>query len=183
MKFPIDELTRKQARTPHELAMVNLLVANLMLCGGILASTMARKGSLLDHYKVWLIAVPFAISFAFIAYSVRRAKQALAGGPWFPAMHWQITARHYRFLIIAYGVGAALVGLGWLLSLSNPKLHDVMFVALVRVAVAPVLISIMVLAVLESSALSQAGGGEVPDRLTQRIPPPDDLSGIRGDAG
>ena len=80
-----------------------------------------------------------------------------------------------RILMIAYLVGAALVGLGWLLSLSNPKLQELMFVALVRVAVAPMLISVMVLAVLESSALAQAGNGEVPDGVVKRMPRPADL--------
>ena len=172
MKFSIDDATRKRARTPHELAMVNLLVANLLLCGGILANTLARKGSLLEHYKIWLIVVPLALSLTLITYSFRRAKKALTEDPWFSAVHWQITTRHYRFLMLAYLVGAALIGLGWLLSLTNPKLHDLMFVALVRVAVAPMLISIMVLAVLESSALFQAGSGEVPDAFTRRFPPP-----------
>jgi hypothetical protein len=62
-----------------------------------------------------------------------------------------------------------LVGLGWLLSLASPNLQEVMFVALVRVAVAPMLISVMVLAVLESSALFQANTGEVPDRIAAKF--------------
>jgi len=172
MQFTIDEATRRQARLPHELAMVNLLGCNLMLCAGVLASTMARKGSTLEHYKVWLILVPFMLSLAVIAYSFRRAARALAAAPWFVATQWRIAIRRHRVLLIAYLAVAVLIGLGWLLSLANASLQEVMFIALVRVAVAPLLVTVMVLAVLESSALFQAITGELPDREAARHPPP-----------
>jgi hypothetical protein len=175
MQFDIDTTTRRQGRAPHELAMVNLLVFNLLFCMAVLAGTVAQKGSVLEHYKAWTIAVPLGLSLAVIAYSFWRAAQARAGDPWFAAAHWLLATGRYRILMIAYLVGAALVGLGWLLSLSNPKLQELMFIALVRVAVAPMLISVMVLAVLESSALAQAGNGEVPDSVVKRMPPPADL--------
>ena len=175
MQFDIDPATRRQGRTPHELAMVNLLLFNLLFCMAVLAGTMAQKGSALAHYKVLTIAMPLGLSLAVIAYSFWRAARAKADGPWFAAAHWSLATGRYRILMIAYLVGAALVGLGWLLSLSNPKLQELMFVALVRVAVAPMLISVMVLAVLESSALAQAGNGEVPDGAVKRMPPPADL--------
>ncbi len=172
MQFEIDLVTRRQGRAPHELAMVNLLVFNLLFCMAVLAGSMAQKGSALEHYKAWTIAIPLALSLAVIAYSFWRAAQAKAEGLWFSAAHWSLAVGRYRILMIAYLVGAALVGLGWLLSLSNPKLQELMFVALVRVAVAPMLISVMVLAVLESSALAQAGNGEVPAAVIKRMPPP-----------
>jgi len=175
MQFNIDANTRRLGRSPHELAMVNLLVFNLLFCVAVLAGSMAQKGSVLEHYKAWTIAIPLALSLAVIGYSFWRASETRASGPWFAAAHWSLTAGRYRILLIAYLVGAALVGLGWLLSLSNPKLQGLMFLALVRVAVAPMLIAVMVLAVLESSGLAQAGNGEVPDGIAKRLPPPPDL--------
>jgi hypothetical protein len=172
MQFEIDPLLRRQGRAPHELAMVNLLLFNLLVCMAVLAGSMAQKGSLLEHYKAWTIAVPLSLSLAVIAYSFWRAARTKTRGPWFAAAHWALATGRYRILLIAYLVGAALIGLGWLLSLSNPKLQELMFVALVRVAVAPMLASVMVLAVLESSALAQAGNGEVPDGIVKRMPPP-----------
>ncbi len=52
-----------------------------------------------------------------------------------------------------------------------------MFIALQRVAIAPMLIALMVLVMLASGAIYQAQRGEVPDRLVQRFPPPPDLTG------
>lgn len=172
MQFEVDATTRRKGRFPHELAMVNLLVFNLMTCGGVLAGTMARKGSTLEEFKVWLIVIPLSLSLAVIAYSFHRAGQALVQTSWFVSAHWQITVRRYRLLLVAYLVGACLVGLGWLLSQTSQNLQGVMFVALVRVAVAPMLITVMVIAVLESSSLFQANTGEVPDRVVETMPPP-----------
>lgn len=161
MQFDIDPNIRRQGRTPHELAMVNLLVFNLLFCMAIIAGTIAPQGSLLEHYKLWSIALPLCLSLGVIGYSFWQAKKTTAAGPWFVAAHWTVTTSRYKLLVLAYLVGGALVGLGWLISQSNPKLQELMFVALVRVAVAPMLISVMVLAVLESGALAQAGNGEV----------------------
>ncbi len=172
MKFELAEPTRRQGRVPHELAMVNLIVINLLLCGGILASTLAKKGSTLEYYKLWLVLLPLLLSLAVIAWSFVRAAQAQAADHWFVAVQWQIAVRRYRFLLIAYVAEAVLTGLAWLLSQANPALHEVMFVALVRVAVAPLLLAVMVLAVLESSALFQTITGEVPEREVERMPPP-----------
>jgi hypothetical protein len=178
MKFQIDALTRRQGRAPHELAMINLLVFNLMLCGGVVASSMAQRGSVLEHYKLWIIAVPLAVSFTIIAFSFWRTLQTRNRGPWFAAVHWEIAASRYRILLLVYLVGAGLIGLGWLLAHTQdkPGMQEMMFIALQRVAVAPMLISVMVLAVLESSSLFQAGNGEVPDGATKRMPPPADLT-------
>jgi ABC-type Fe3+-siderophore transport system permease subunit len=176
MQFDVDARTRRQGRFPHELAMVNLLVFNLMLCAGILAGTMARKGSPLEHYKLWLVSMPLAMSLAVIAYTFRRAARAPSEVPWFAAAHWAITWRRYRVLLVAYLAGAVLVGCGWLLSQASPNLQEVMFVALVRVAVAPMLVAVMVVAVLESSALFQANSGEVPDGIVALLPPPADIA-------
>lgn len=165
MQFDVDARTRRQGRFPHELAMVNLLVFNLMLCAGVLAGTMARKGSLLEHYKLWLVNAPLAMSLRVIAYMMRRTAHAPADAPWFAAAHWSITSRRFGVLLVAYLAGAALVGLSWLLSQASPNLQEVM-------CVAPKLIAVMVVAVLESSALFQANSGEVPYGIVARLPPP-----------
>ncbi len=172
MQFPATTASeRRQARVPHEIAMVNLVVCNLLLCAGILASTLARSGSVLEHFKGWLIAVPLGLSLLLIAYTFRRAAHLRTTACWFVAAHWWLAARRYRILLIAYLVAGVLIGLGWLLSLTSPNVQGLMFIALVRVAVAPLLISVMVVAVLESSALFQASSGETPDRLPEQFPP------------
>jgi len=180
MILEVSDAVKRRARTPHELAMVNLLLFNLLLCVALLASTLAREGSVIHRYWELAVGVPLGLSLIVVAYSFLRAHRAAASEPWFVAVHWRLATRRYRILLIAYLVGAALIGLGWLLSLSNPRLQEFMFLAFLRVSVAPMLIAVMVTAVLESGSIYQAGNGEVPDALASRFPPPPDTEPMSG---
>ena len=164
MRFHIDDVAIRQAKTPHELTMVNLLLVNLLLGAAGVVLNIGVLGFLL----------PMLPSLLVIAFTVWRARVHQHRGPWFAAAHWRLALRRYRLLLVAYGVSLALVGLGWLLAQGNadPKLQDIMFTAFLRVAVVPMLLAVMVTAVLESGSIYQAGRGEVPDNLVARFPPP-----------
>jgi hypothetical protein len=179
MFFRVDEPTRRKAKSPHELAMVNLLLFNLLMLIALLAGSFLQKGSALADYKLVGVLVPLLLSLGVVAYSFVRASKTAKGGHWFVAAHWRLATGRYKILLVAYAVGAGLIGLGWLLSLAQKThgMQELMFVALQRVAIAPILISLMVLIMLESGSLYQAGRGEVPDGLIKRFPPPADLPG------
>jgi hypothetical protein len=178
MFFQVDEPTRRKARSPHELAMVNLLLVNLLMLIALLAGSFLQKGSALEAYRLVGVLVPLAVSIAIIAYSFSKAGKTAAGGPWFVASHWRLATGRYKILLIAYLAGAALIGLGWLLSQGqkDPRMEELMFIALQRVAIAPILITLMVLIMLESGSLYQAGRGEVSDGIVKRMPPPADIA-------
>jgi len=179
MFFPIPEPVRRQAKSPHELAMVNLVLFNLLLLIALLGGSFVEADSSLAPYKVLGVAVPLCISLAIVAYTWVCARRAARDGPWFPAAHWRLAGTRYRILLIAYLVGTGLIGLGWLLAHAQQSagMQDLMFIALQRVAIAPMLITLMVLVMLESGAIYQAQRGEVPDALVKRVPPPADLAG------
>jgi hypothetical protein len=182
MLFQVDDATQRMAKAPHELAMVNLLLFNLLMLIALLAGSFLPQGSPLADYKLVGVLVPFALSLAIVAYSFRRASALTASGPWFAAAHWRLATGRHKILLGAYAAGLVLIGLGWLLSQaqSSPGMQQLMFVALERVAVAPILIALMVLIMLESGSLYQAGRGEVPDGLAKRFPPPADLPVVEG---
>ncbi|MCU7915825.1 MAG: hypothetical protein KZQ65_07975 [Candidatus Thiodiazotropha sp. (ex Gloverina cf. vestifex)] len=69
-----------------------------------------------------------------------------------------------------------------LMATSGSSKGDIMMVAISRVAVVPTLLTVMVCFVLESGSIYQAGRGEVPDGITRRMPPPDDLVVVEGPA-
>jgi hypothetical protein len=177
MKFDIPQPIRRQARAPHELAMINLLLFNLLMLIALLAGSFLSSTSALAEYKLLGVLAPGLVSLGIIAYSFWRAAQARTNGPWFVAAHWRLATGRYRILLIAYLAGAALIGLGWLLSQlqADPRMASLMFVALQRVAVAPMLITLMVLIMLESGAIYVAEQGQVPDALARRLPPPAEL--------
>ena len=178
MFFPVDEAIRRRAKFPHELAMVNLLLVNLPMLIALLAGSFLQQGSALARYKLLGPLMPLAISLAVIAYTFARSK-GTATGSWFVAAHWRLATDRYKILLIAYLVGAALIGSGWLLAQvqTDPRMEELMFIALQRVAIAPVLIALMVLVMLESGSIGQAGRGEVPGGLIERFPPPAGLHG------
>ncbi len=157
--------------------MVNLLLFNLLLLIGLLAGSFLPRDSALAHYKALGVIIPLVISLAIVAYTFVKAGGAGAVGPWFVAAHWRLATDRYKILLLSYIAGAALIGLGWLLSLTQAVrgMQELMFIALQRVAIAPVLIALMVLIMLESGSIYQAGRGEVPDGLLKRFPPPANL--------
>ena len=178
MFFPIPAPIRRQAKAPHELAMVNLLLFNLPMLIALLGGSFLQPDSSLAPYRALGVAVPLALSLTVMGYSVLRARHTAATGPWFLAQHWRIAVRRHLALLGVYLAGSGLIGLGWLLAHTQKQLamQEMLFIALQRVAIAPLLIALMVLIMLASGALYQAGRGELPDRLVQRCPPPPDLT-------
>jgi hypothetical protein len=183
MFFSIDAITRRRAKSAHELAIVNLLLINLFVMIALLAGSFAQPGSALSDYKLAGVLVPLAISLAIIGFSFAKASRASAADSWFVTAHWRLATGRYKILLIAYAVGAGLIGLGGLLSQSqpDPRMAGMMFIALQRVAIAPILICVMVLIMLESGSLYQARRGEVPGGVIERFPPPGDLPGAESE--
>jgi hypothetical protein len=179
MFFPVDTATRRQAKSAHELAMVNLLLVNLLMLIALLAGSFLQKGSPLANYKLLGVLIPLLVSLVILVFTFVKAGKVAAQGRWFVAAHWRLAFARYKILLIAYTLGAGLIGVGWVLSTAQKThgMQDLMFVALQRVAIAPVLIILMVLIMLESGALYQAGRGEVPDGLVKKFPPPLDSRG------
>ncbi|HFE32736.1 MAG TPA: hypothetical protein ENJ17_05445 [Gammaproteobacteria bacterium] len=160
MIFNVGDNARAQAKAPHNLFMLNLALFHLLMTPAIIATGVGELGILL----------PLALSLAVIAYTWRRAN----GGhnQAFVCAHWQLAMRRYRLLLIAYAVTAVLLLLGWLLTqgTSDPNMRDILQTVLLRIAVMPVVLMVMVNFYLESSALFQATNGEVPDSALRHCP-------------
>ena len=58
MFFSIDDQQQRRAKSPHELAMINLLLFNLLIGVALLGGSMAEPDSVIAAYK-WLgVGVP-----------------------------------------------------------------------------------------------------------------------------
>ena len=150
--------SRARAKTPHNLFMLNLALFHLLMTPGIIALGIGEAGILL----------PLALSLAVMAYTWRRA-QARHDDP-FVCAHWRLAVRNYRLLLGAYAVTGVLLLLGWLLTLdtADPNMRDILQTVLLRIAVMPVVLMVMVDFYLESSALFLIANGEAPSKLIQR---------------
>ncbi|MDJ0805520.1 MAG: hypothetical protein QNJ78_01685 [Gammaproteobacteria bacterium] len=161
MKFEIDDAVIRQAKTPHELSMLNLVAFHLLAAPASIVLDIGLLGFL----------VPLALSLSFITFVWIRARHSREQGPWFVAAHWRLSANRTKILMIGYIITGAILGFAFLVTSGSSK-GDIMMVALSRVAAVPVLITVMICFVLESSSIYQAGRGEVPDGLVKRFPPP-----------
>jgi len=198
MFYAIDESSRRRAKSPHELAMVNLLLFNLVIGIALLAGSMAPPETLLARYKWLAVAGPLVLSLGVMMLTWWRAARAAGAQPWFVAVHWRLTARRYRLLLGAYLVSAAVVGVAFiggdreveverriaglppaLQAMERQKLASQHMGEAIwaRIGVVPLLLTVMTLIMLESGGLYQAGRGEVPDGIAARFPPPADLPG------
>lgn len=202
MYFAVDETIRRKAKSPHELAMVNLIVFNLLIGVALLAGSMAQPDSLIGRFKWVGVAVPLAVSLALIAVTWVRARRPGAPEHWFSAAHWRLAAARYRLILIAYLACAAILSLALIgrgdeariaaqiqhlppamQEMERRKLEsqDMASAVWARIAVVPLLLAVMVTIMLESGAIYQAGRGEVPDALARRFPPPPGSTESAGD--
>jgi hypothetical protein len=169
MIFKVDENLQKQAKSPHELSMINLVACHLI----------AAPASIVLDVGLLGFFIPLGLSLSVIAFIWFKAASSNNKRHWFVAAHWRLSANRTRILLIGYTISAVILGMAMMATSGSAK-GDIMMVAISRVAVVPTLITVMICFVLESGSIYQAGRGEVPDGLTRRMPPPDDLEVVEG---
>jgi hypothetical protein len=195
MFYPIDANERRRAKSPHELAMINLLLFNLLAGIALLAGSMAQPESVLARYKWLAVTSPLFLSLLVMLFTWVRARRH---DSWFVAAHWRLTAGRWRLLLVAYIVSGAVVSIGAFGSsdqtaaearlsdlptamqqMERRKLASQNMGAAVwaRIGVVPLLLTVMALVMLESGALYQAGRGELPDGMAARFPAPAGMAG------
>jgi len=135
------------ASVPHERMMLNLALFHILLpivalASGIMLAILlpALLGSL--------------VSIAWIGWYARHHH--------FPStlvkQHWLLAWRHCRWLLAAYAVSAGIVLLGFGLSQlqADPNMGEIMLVVFCRIAAVPTLLMVLLLFVLETSALADS---------------------------
>jgi hypothetical protein len=199
MFYAVDESERRLGRAPHELAMVNLLLFNLLIGVALLAGSMAEPDSQIARFKWIGVAVPVLVSLAIIVFTWLRAARAAGHRSWFAAAHWRLSAGRYKVLLIAYVITAAVVSLAFFggdgdtaeleariadlppamqaMERNKAASQDMGSAIWARIGVVPLLLTVMALIMLESGALYQAGRGEVPDAVAEGFPSPPELPG------
>lgn len=162
MPYKVEPIELKAARAAHELFMVNL--GALLLLGPLTIFLGIGRVAL-------LIPVLFSAIFVFISY--RKVKLSRS---WFAQQHWRLALRNYRWLYIGYALTALLMLLSWGVELSTSADSPSQFLAmaLIRIGVMPTIIMVFACFVVENGALNQALRHELPQRLVDAFPPPQD---------
>ena len=113
MFYAIDEKQSRRAKFPHELAMLNLLLFNLLAGVALLAGSMAAPDSVIAAYKWMFVFIPVSLSLLVMLFTWLRALRARAAASWFVAAHWRLAAGRYRILLLAYLLSAAVVSIAF----------------------------------------------------------------------
>ncbi len=146
---------RARAGAAHELLMMNLAVFHLLLPVVALSS---------GHVSVLLTLslTGSAVMIFWIAIKARRAEYSQL-----VHVHWQLAWYRCRLLLVSYAVSAGIMFLGWLLASSQPdqNMHHIMLVVFSRIAAVPIVLMVLALFVMSTTALSQARQGELPKKV------------------
>ena len=161
MQYNPEPRARQLAQAPHNLFIIGLFLFDLFMTPAVIGLKIGMIGLL----------IPLVCSGALLAWIGWRGRRET---DWFVTMHWRLSWARGRLLLLAYAVSAVLILLAWLLSLTSndPHMGHIIWTALTRIALLPTLVMVMVTAVMEFSAASQAAKGEVPDKLAAKYPPP-----------
>ncbi|MED5508774.1 MAG: hypothetical protein VX841_00615 [Pseudomonadota bacterium] len=138
------------ASLPHERMMLNLALFHILIPIVALAS-----GLLLPLLSLALAGS--LISIGWIGWYARYHKFAVDK----LKQHWQLAWRHCRWLLYAYAVSAIIMLMGGLISLlqTDSNMASIMLVIFSRLAVVPTLLMVLLLFVLETSALAESRKG------------------------
>ncbi|EGL55948.1 hypothetical protein MAMP_02942 [Methylophaga aminisulfidivorans MP] len=140
----------KQASLPHERMMINLALFHLLLPVAAFSS----------GHIAWILSVALIgalVSIGWIAWKAKFAQYDTV----LIQQHWQLAWRHAQWLLISYGVSALIMLVAWLLSSVQPdhNMATIMLVVFSRIAAVPILLMVLVLFMLEMTALSDARKG------------------------
>lgn len=145
---------KSRAGSAHELVMMNLAVFHLLLPVAALSSGYASL-------FLSLALIGSALMIFWVAYKARQIDDAE-----FVLVHWQLASDRFQLLLISYAVGLEIMLLGWLLaSLQlDHNMFIIMLVVFSRSAAVPIVLMVLVLFVMETSALNQAKQGLLPNK-------------------
>ncbi|MCX4193275.1 hypothetical protein [Methylophaga sp. OBS1] len=138
------------ASVPHERMMLNLALFHILIPIVALAS-----GVLLPLLGLALLGSLFSIGW--IGWYARHHHFANDR----QQQHWQLAWRHCRWLLYAYAVSALIMLMGIAMSLlqTDSNMGTIMLVIFSRLAVVPTLLMVLLLFVLETSALAESRKG------------------------
>jgi len=151
---------KKAARWAHDLFVLNVLFFHLLLTPATIVLGIGLKGLL----------IPLVASLAVITYIYFRGQRDRR---WFVAAHWRLAFKRCKLLLIGYALTGAILLLAELLTSGMQDTHmaNILVTVITRIAIMPTLILVMVTVVMEASATSLVGMGEVPEKIRKEFPP------------
>jgi hypothetical protein len=158
MQFDVTEAEIIQAKFPHNLLIAGMFALNLFTVPIVIAFHIGMLGLL----------IPLFCSAILVSYIHLKAKKVASP---FVAAHWRLSFLNSKWLFVGYAVTSILVGIAWLVSQAaqEASMQQILWTALTRIGLLPTLIAVMVTAMMEANAISQATSRELPEKLAAKI--------------
>lgn len=163
MKFDIPPEQAKRAKIPHEIFLTNL-VGNHILW---FIAALGIAGSFWQP-----IALVPVVSVASLIYTLWRARRSRSQDPWFVMCHWQLCAQRSRLFILMLSFLGMASLFGWIAHTYLGMMKIAVYALIGGIGLLPVMVVVLVLIIMESDALHQAGKGQMPKLLLERYPNP-----------
>jgi membrane-associated HD superfamily phosphohydrolase len=153
MQSDVTESEIKLAKFPHNLLISGIFAFNLFTVPLVIAFHIGMLGLL----------IPLFCSSILVSYIFLKSKIITSS---FVAAHWRLAFLNSKWLFIGYAVTAILVCIAWLVSQTTHEasMKHILWTALTRIGLLPTLIAVMVTAVMEANAISQATNRELPNK-------------------
>jgi hypothetical protein len=147
----MSEQDNKLAASAHEKLMLNLAVFHLLL------PVLALSSGLMTE----LLGMSLLGSLLMVGWIYRQAHVDIK--PAWVHQHWQLAWKRCRLLLISYAISTSIMCIGYLLGSlqTDHNMAVIMLVVFSRIAAVPVVLMVLALFVMETTALSQARQGVV----------------------
>lgn len=145
----------KSAQIPHELFTVNTVIVNLFLSLGMI--------KLFDLSMYLSISISIALSLCIIAYTYHQTNNAKKHNAGLVYLHWQLSLNRYKSLVIAYVFYFIISSIPLLIPPSTATMDGTSIAGSIftLLAIVPLFFTILVVVILGSGSLFNAGRGEI----------------------
>lgn len=164
MQFKIEEQQCSDAKTPHEIFLINLIAVHILWF-------VASLG-IVNTFWQPLAATP-VVSASVLFYLLWRAKKSQQCDEWFVSCHWQIVAKRSLIFICMIGLLLTVSLLGWLGYTYLGMMKVAVFAIIGGIGILPMMATVLGLIIMESDALHQAKQGKLGKAIYERFPNPD----------
>lgn len=151
---------RKLAKSAHDILLINLIVNHVLLFSGLAA--------LGPDYLLFMVLIPI-FSVMTIAYLYQRSQQNTIQSHSFIKAHWRITLRSCKLLARVLLLGGAVIIYAWYSYSYLEASRGISYALAGGLGVLPIMAMVIILIILEASAMHRADDGLLPDWARQRF--------------
>lgn len=164
MLLEISDEEKKRAKFPHDLFLINLI-------GNHILTFVATLG--LATSWAWPMLIVPIVSFVILGTIIYKGIKSRQKESWYVMCHWQIALKRSLFFIKMILVISTIAAIGLYGYINLGWMKEAVFALIGGVCILPIMVTTLVLIIMESDALHQAGEGKLPDKMIDLYPNPD----------